>query len=98
MRRICGLSSQIRNRSLLKSMRNMAGPRGRTWRKRYPGVNHIAAPVNEWLQKQGAKRVRAIQISRPGARPGAVGASISELLAQNAFFQAVAGVEQHPHR
>src|SRR3954470_20458989 len=49
MRRMCGLSSQIRNRSLLKSMRYMVRPRGHTGPNGIPGVNHIAAPVNEWL-------------------------------------------------
>src|SRR5665647_3962037 len=45
MRRICGLSSHTRNRSLLKSIRNIAGPRGRTADNGIPGVNHIAAPL-----------------------------------------------------
>src|SRR4051795_4476726 len=33
----------------------------------------------------------------PGSRPGRR-ASVPELLAQNAFLEAVAGVEQHSHR
>src|SRR5260370_30029567 len=81
MRRICGLSSQTRNRSLLKSMRNMARPRGHTG-ERYTAVNHIAGPVNEWLRTDG----------------GGSGGSVAGLLAQDAPFQAMAGVEQHPHR
>src|ERR1700754_3194095 len=44
MRRMCGLSSQTRKRSLLKSMRNMTpGPVRSTF------VNHIAPGVNEGL-------------------------------------------------
>src|SRR5260221_11452413 len=81
MRRMCGLSSQTRHRSLLKSMRNMAGPWGSTAKAALPDVNHIAVPVNEGLRRR-----------RPPF------GSVPELLAQNAFFQAVTGVEQHPHR
>src|SRR5260370_33075738 len=81
MRRMCGLASQTRDRSLLKSMRNMAGPWGSTGKAVLPDVNHIAVPVNEGLRRGGPPF---------GAVP--------ELLAQNAFFQAVTGVEQHPHR
>src|SRR5258708_22359246 len=81
MRRMCGLSSQTRNRSLLKSMRNMAGPWGSTAKAALPDVTHIAVRVNEGLR---------------GRRP--LFGSVPELLAQNAFFQAVTGVEQHPHR
>src|SRR4029453_6097880 len=49
MRRMCGLSSQIRNRSLLKSMRYMVRP-GQA--KQYTGVNHIAALVKEWVRSR----------------------------------------------
>src|SRR3954471_12638636 len=56
MRRMCGLSSQIRNRSLLKSMRYMVGPDAAE--KQYTGVNHIAAPVKESLQDGSIGGVR----------------------------------------
>src|SRR5882672_8320556 len=98
MRRICGLSSQIRNRSLLKSMRYMVRP-GQA--KRYTGVNHIAALVKEWLRNRpvGLARISNRAIFRVSARLEAgPGASGSELLAQDAFLEAVTGVEQHPHR
>src|SRR5258708_36886911 len=52
MRRMCGLSSQTRNRSLLKSMRNMAGPWGSTGKAVLPDVNHIAVLVNEGLRRR----------------------------------------------
>ena len=39
-----------------------------------------------------------VAIAAPASIRGALGPSIVELLAQNALFQAVAGVEQHPHR
>src|SRR5262245_8261453 len=81
MRRMCGLSSQTRKRSLLKSMRNMARPL-RAYRESavYP----------------------ALTISRRGLTNGfgrsSRHVSGPELLAQDALFQAVAGVEQHAHR
>src|SRR5437867_8061071 len=127
MRRMCGLSSQIRNRSLLKSMRNMVRP-GQA--KRYTGVNHIAALVKEWLRSRTPDRGRtAIFLNVVPANAGthtpqplnlggesrycspttkACGygslrsqgrrRSGPELLAQDAFLEAVTGIEQHPHR
>src|SRR5262249_24136485 len=86
MRRMCGLSSQTRKRSLLKSMRNMVRPlKAYRGQRGIPRVNHIAAPVKEWFRAAARRR-----------RKGSF--SVAELLAQDAFFQAVAGVEQHAHR
>src|SRR5215510_7649146 len=126
MRRMCGLSSQIRNRSLLKSMRYMVGPDAA---KQYTGVNHIAVLVKERLRGRRSTALNRIifQRGRPGLEPGPIrrGSSVwamsqiplattgacvygsrlkagttsgSELLAQDAFLEAVAGIEQHPHR
>src|SRR4029450_9945005 len=99
MRRMCGLSSQIRNRSLLKSMRYMVRP-GQA--KRYTGVNHIAALVKEWLRngRYGPRAdIQRRHFFRVWIRLKA-GSSPSgpELLAQDAFLEAVTGIEQHPHR
>src|SRR3954452_1122410 len=102
MRRMCGLSSQIRNRSLLKSMRYMVRPRGHTGPNGIPGVNHIAAPVNEWLPGQHDPEKWTPVFRKDHAQSNRARESepdlISELLAQDALFQAVTGVEQHPHR
>ena len=53
-------------------------------------------PVNEWLRRQGRGRAKASNWGNVAAGPKA--ASIAELLAQDALFKTVAGVEQHPHR
>src|SRR5262245_19851932 len=84
MRRICGLSSQTRKRSLLKSMRNMARPlRAHRDRAVYPAL------TISWRKlRNGFERLR-----RRGK-----GRLVAELLAQDALFQAVAGIEQHAHR
>src|SRR5579863_6472984 len=85
---MCGLSSQTRNRSLLKSMRNMDQLSARTEQPGIPRVNHIPAPLTNGCHRFGS-----------GAAGRAAGAnSMPELLAQNPLFQAVAGIEQQPYR
>src|SRR5690348_12493684 len=86
MRRMCGLSSQIRNRSLLKSMRYMVRP----W-KGIPGQTVYPA-----LTISRRRLTNGCETGVPGRQFGRK--SVPELLAQNALFEAVAGVEQHPHR
>src|SRR3954468_8148711 len=101
MRRMCALPSQIRNRSLLKSMRYMVRP-GQA--KQYTGVNHIAALVKEWLRSRpvGLARMADGGFFSDGDpvqdhRMVTGRASGPELLAQDAFLEAVTGIEQHPH-
>src|SRR5205814_5118997 len=99
MRRMCGWSSQIRNRSMLNSMRYMVRP-GQA--KQYTGVNHIAALVKEWLRSRpiGLARIPVASLfsgQEPSFKAG-LWPSGPELLAQDAFLEAVTGIEQHPHR
>src|ERR1700712_4547614 len=85
MRRMCGLSSQIRNRSLLKSMRYMVRSHAYTAAK----TVYLALTISRRRLTNGCK---------PGFWEGWRPYLVPELLAQDAFLGAGAGVEQHPHR
>src|SRR3978361_1385006 len=85
MRRMCGLSSQIRNRSLLKSMRYTVR------------CQPYTASKTVYLELTISRR-RLTNGCKPGFWEGWRPYLVPELLAQDAFLEAVAGVEQHPHR